>query len=105
MKGGFVPGVYDSLYMRYRSRSKYVRLLHPGLTLVYVGIESYMYSVKPYSNKTTYKYTGMVKLQRNEDQSSAKISVPLSIVRLKGWEDKEELEWKEKRGNLVLQEK
>jgi len=47
----------------------------------------------------------MVKLQRNEDQGSAKISVPLSIVRLKGWEDKEQLEWKEKRGNLVLQEK
>jgi len=64
-----------------------------------------MYTVKPYSYKNTYKFTGMVKLQKNEDQSSAKISVPLSIVRLKGWEDKEELEWKEKRGNLVLQEK
>jgi len=80
-------------------------LLHPGLNIVYVVIEAYMYSVDAYSNKTTYKITGMVKLQRNEDQSSAKISVPLSIVRLKGWEDKEELEWKEKRGNLVLQEK
>jgi len=73
--------------------------------MFYEGIEAYMYSVKPYSNKTTYKLTGMVKLQRNKEQSSAKISVPLSIVRLKGWEDKEELEWKEKRGKLVLQEK
>jgi len=91
--------------MRYRRCSNNVGLLHPGLNMVYVVIESYMYSVDAYSNKNTYKITGMVKLQRNEEQSSVKISVPLSIVRLKGWEDKEELEWKEKRGNLVLQEK
>jgi len=64
-----------------------------------------MCTVEANSFKISYKNTAMVRLQRNEDQSSAKISVPLSIVRLKDWEDKEKLEWKEKRGNLVLQEK
>jgi len=44
----------------------------------------------------------MVSLQVDEENSSAKISVPMSLVRLKGWEDKQDLEWKEVDGNLVL---
>jgi len=44
----------------------------------------------------------MVSLQLDEENSSAKISVPMSLVRLKGWNDKQDLEWKEVDGNLVL---
>jgi len=47
----------------------------------------------------------MVSLQVDEENSSAKISVPMSWVRLKDWEDKEDLDWKESDGNLVLKEK
>lgn len=46
----------------------------------------------------------VVKLQRDDENSSAKISVPMSIARIKGWEDKNELVWNEKDGDLVLEE-
>jgi hypothetical protein len=45
-----------------------------------------------------------VKLQRNDEISSAKISVPMAICRLKGWSDKTRLQWREKNGDLVLEE-
>jgi len=45
-----------------------------------------------------------VKLQRNDEISSAKVSVPMAICRLKGWEDKTKLHWREKNGDLVLEE-
>ena len=52
--------------------------------------------------------TGMenqvVKLQRDDENSSAKVSVPMAVARLKGWTDKTELVWKEKSGDLVLEE-
>jgi len=44
-----------------------------------------------------------VKLQLDEENSSAKISVPISVARIKGWEDKEELKWVEKDGDLILE--
>lgn len=45
-----------------------------------------------------------VKLQLDEENSSAKVSVPIAYARIKGWEDKEKLEWKEEDGKLILKE-
>lgn len=45
-----------------------------------------------------------VKLQLDEENSSAKVSVPIAYARIKGWSDKEELTWKEKNGKLILAE-
>lgn len=39
------------------------------------------------------------------DHGQAKITVPISWVRMKDWEDKQTLEWEEHDGNLVLKEK
>jgi hypothetical protein len=47
----------------------------------------------------------MVKLQLNEDNSTAKITVPIQLARLKGWTDGEDLEWREKQGDLTLKQK
>ena len=46
-----------------------------------------------------------VKLQLDEENSSAKVSVPIAYARIKGWDDKEDLQWGEEDGNLVLKEK
>lgn len=45
-----------------------------------------------------------VKLQLDEENSSAKVSVPIAYARIKRWSDKEELEWKEEKGKLILKE-